>query len=109
MGDLLTVFGRDRLAVMARELTKLHETVRSAPLAELRDWVEADENQRKGEFVLMLAAAESGTESRAVEVDTMLKILLDELPLKQAAAIAARISGEKKNRLYQRALALSGR
>ena len=92
--DLSTVFG-PRRAVLARELTKLHETVHSAPLADLLDWVEADENQRKGEFVLMLAGADAG---RCI-VDgygRLLTILLEELPLKQAASLAARISGKKR-------------
>ena len=105
--DLLAVFGPDRLAVIARELTKLHETVRSAPLADLLVWVESDEDQRRGEFVLMLAGAPAEVAASATDVDSMLKILLDELPVKQAARIAARITGEKKNRLYQRALELA--
>lgn len=107
--DLLTVFGPDRPAVLARELTKLHETVRSAPLAELLDWVQADENQRRGEFVVMLAGADAETQMSSAKIDSLLRILLDELPLKQVAHVAARISGEKKNRLYRRALELSGR
>jgi 16S rRNA (cytidine1402-2'-O)-methyltransferase len=106
--DLVAVFGPARPAVLARELTKLHETVRSASLAGLLDWVMADENQRKGELVLMLAGAEVETEHSASDIDNLLTILLEELPLKQAAHLAARISGEKKNLLYQRALVLAG-
>lgn len=107
--DLVTVFGVARPMALARELTKLHETVISAPLADVFRRVEADENQRKGEFVLMLAGAEAGAASSAMDADGLLEILLDELPLKQAAALAARISGKKKNLLYQRALELSER
>ena len=107
--DLVTVLGPARPAVLARELTKLHETVISAPLAELLERVEADENQRKGEFVLMLAGAPVEHDASLPDVDGLLNILLEELPLKQAAALAARISGEKKNLLYQRALELTRR
>jgi len=107
--DLVAVFGPARPAVLARELTKLHETVISAPLAELLNRVETDENQRKGEFVLMLAGAPVDSEVSLQDVDGLLTILLDELPLKQAAALAARISGKKKNLLYQRALELTRR
>jgi len=104
--DLVAVFGDARRGVLARELTKIHETVRAAPLGELLEWVEADENQRKGEFVVLLAGAEAGTSGSPVDVDRLLRILLDELPLRQAAALAARISGENRNALYRRALEL---
>jgi 16S rRNA (cytidine1402-2'-O)-methyltransferase len=107
--DLVTVFGPARPAVLARELTKLHETVISAPLVDLLDRVEGDENQRKGEFVLMLAGAPVQNDASSLDLDSLLAVLLDELPLKQAAALAARISGEKKNLLYQRALELTRR
>jgi len=105
--DLVEVFGAQRPAVLARELTKLHETLRSAPLAEVLDWVEADENQRKGEFVVLLAGAGEGGDAGATDVDDVLRILLEELPLKQAAGLAARITGAKKNSLYRRALELA--
>ena len=107
--DLVDIFGSDRLAVLARELTKLHETVKALPLGELLAWVGADDNQRKGEFVLLLAGARSTPDGVTPDADSVLKILLDELPLKQAVSLAARISGEKKNLVYQRALDLAGR
>ncbi len=106
--DLVAVFGPERQAVVARELTKLHETVRPGPLAVLLEWVEADEDQRRGEFVLIVAGADEDPRAASAEVDALLTVLLEELPLKQAARIAARLSGVKKNRLYQRALELSG-
>ena len=105
--DLVEVFGGRRVAVLARELTKRHETVRSAPLAELLEWVEADDNQRKGEFVVLLAGAEAGGDARSIEVDDLLSVLLEELPVKQAVGLAARISGGKKNLLYRRALEMT--
>ena len=105
--DLVEVFGGRRVAVLARELTKRHETVRSAPLAELLEWVEADDNQRKGEFVVLLSGAEARGDARSIEVDDLLSVLLEELPVKQAVGLAARISGGKKNLLYRRALEMT--
>jgi len=104
---MLSVFGADRPALMARELTKLHETLISAPLEELLQQVHADPMQRKGEIVLLVAGAEKEANAeQAAETTRILEILLKELPVKQAAALTAQITGEKKNRLYQEALAL---
>ncbi len=105
--DMVEVFGPQRIGVMARELTKLHETVKSAPLGDLLAWVEADENQRKGEFVLLLAGTETAGDSVQISTDSLLRTLLEEMPLKQAAHLAARISGGKKNLFYQRALEIN--
>ena len=105
LNDLVAVFAAQRNAVLARELTKLHETVISAPLGELLERVRVDENQRRGEFVVLVAGVDAAVQP--MDTDRLLSILLDELPLSQAVALASRISGEKKNQLYQRALALS--
>ena len=104
--DMLAVFGACRYAVLARELTKLHETVLSGALPDLLQQVQADDNQRRGEFVLMLAGAGVQADDSAAELDRCLGVLLGEVPLKQAAAIAAKLVGVKKNAAYQRALQL---
>jgi len=104
--DMCGVFGPTRYAVLARELTKLHETVLSGPLEDVLETVQADENQRKGEFVLMLAGAPPQQPDHSAELDRCLKLLLEELPVKQAAGLAARLVGIKKNQAYQRALEL---
>ena len=106
--DMVDVFGSQRTVVMARELTKLYETVKSASLNDLLAWIKTDENQRKGEFVLLLAGAETEGNNVRISTDSLLRTLLDEMPLKQAAHLAAKISGGKKNLLYQRALEISG-
>lgn len=105
--DAQTVLGADRPAVMARELTKTFETFLTGSLAEIAAQVAADANQRKGEIVLMVQgykAPEVG-EQLDPQAARIMDVLLSELPVKQAASLAAKITGEKKNKLYQWALA----
>src|SRR5579872_5385083 len=107
--DMQAVFGVGRRAVLARELTKLHESLRAGTLAELCDWARQDPAASKGEVVLLLGGAEAvSSPAVGVEPDALLEILLEELPLKQAAALAARITGVGRNELYKRALEISG-
>jgi 16S rRNA (cytidine1402-2'-O)-methyltransferase len=108
--DLAKALGEDRPALLARELTKLHETLVSDTLGELRELVTRDPDQRRGEMVLAVAGCERDV-GAAVRLDSrrVLVVLMDELPLRQAAALAARLTGEKKNRLYQLGLELRGR
>ena len=108
--DMAAVLGAHRNAVLARELTKLHEGVREAPLQALAGWAATDPAAGKGEVVLMVtgAAAADGP-ALGAEAERVLKALLAELPVKQAAALAAEITGLKKNELYERALELTGK
>lgn len=103
--DMHEVLGPSRQVVLGRELTKTFETLHGAPLAELVEWVRNDPDQQRGEAVLVVEGAQprSGDDIDP-EALRILETLLEELPLKQAAALAARITGEKKNRLYQIAL-----
>ena len=105
--DCLQIFGGQRKVVLARELTKTFETVHGDELDALIPWVEADNNQQRGEFVVLVhgAAAREATGIDA-ESERILLILLKDLPVKQAAALAANITGLKKNALYQFALEL---
>ncbi|RDH85159.1 MAG: 16S rRNA (cytidine(1402)-2'-O)-methyltransferase [endosymbiont of Escarpia spicata] len=104
--DMAEVFGAARESVVARELTKVHETLLRGRLDALIEIVAEDPNQQKGEFVVLVQGAGRGqSDQKTVETEQVLKVLLDELPLKQAAALAAKITGEKKNALYQQALA----
>jgi len=103
--DMVEVFGEARQAVLARELTKTFETLKGLPLGELRDWVAADANQQRGECVLLLAGWEA-PEEEGIDAESLrvLDLLLAELPVKRAAALAAEITGVRKNLLYQAAL-----
>jgi 16S rRNA (cytidine1402-2'-O)-methyltransferase len=106
LADMAACFGAERNATLARELTKTFETVRDGTLAELHDWVEADSNQQKGEFVLVVQGAISDPTALDDAARRTLEALLAELPLRQAAALAAKITGVAKNRLYEYGLAL---
>ena len=104
--DMQSVFGDERLALLARELTKTFETLKGLPLAELAAWVAADSNQQRGECVVLVAGwqAPEGDEAVSAEAMRVLNLLLAEMPLKRAAALAAEITGVRKNLLYQVAL-----
>lgn len=105
--DMLHVLGCGRTLTLARELTKTFETIHTADLQTMLDWVRADANQQRGEFVLCLHAAPVvESEGLDAEVQRILSCLLAELPLKQAVALATEITGQKKNILYEAALAI---
>lgn len=105
--DMAEVLGADRDLVIAREVTKTFETIHRCLLGEAADWLESDANRQRGEFVLMVEPA-AAVEASAIsdEATRVLKLLLAELPLKQAAKLAAGITGLKKNALYDHALQL---
>lgn len=101
---LLLAFGPERHVVIGRELTKLFETVHRCPLAEAPAWLAEDANRQRGEFVVLVEGAPAAGDDNDAEAERVLRILLEELPLKQAAGLAAQITGQKKNALYERAL-----
>lgn len=104
--DMASLFGEDRHAVLARELTKTFETLKGAPLGELAEWIAADSNQQRGECVLLVTGwqAPEGEDAISGEALRVLDLLLGELPVRRAAALAAEITGVRKNLLYQAAL-----
>ncbi len=103
--DMQLVFGADRRVTYAREITKTFETVKRKQLSELIEWIEADDNQRKGEIVLVVEGAVT-EDSDHKQVDHYLKILLAELPVKQSVGLVVKLTGEHKNDVYKRALEL---
>ncbi|MDD4864962.1 MAG: 16S rRNA (cytidine(1402)-2'-O)-methyltransferase [Alishewanella agri] len=103
--DVVAVFGPERQLVLAKELTKTFEHFACGTAADITTWLTEDPQRCQGEMVLMIAPAPAkADEAVGEEVQRTLKILLAELPLKQAAALAAQIHNEKKNALYQLAL-----
>jgi 16S rRNA (cytidine1402-2'-O)-methyltransferase len=103
VADLAAVLEPGRTLVIARELTKLFESIVSLPLAQAPAWLAADEDRRRGEFVLAVSAPPPA-EGVPPEVERTLDLLLAELPLRQAVKLAAEISGASKNDLYELAL-----
>jgi len=106
LADMAENMGGERQATVARELTKTFETIKDGSLAELVSWVQADSNQEKGEFVVILQGAPARNSDIDETVEQVLTILLAELPLKQAASLAAKITGLPKNRLYEAGLVI---
>lgn len=105
---MVAAFGGERPAALARELTKVFETIRRSTLAELCEWVrQQPASAVAGEFVVLVHGA--STTAPAVDADEaqrVLRVLLANLPLKQAVALTAQITGHKRRALYQKALAL---
>lgn len=105
--DMASVLGGERQLTIARELTKLFETIHQCRLDEAIAWLEADAHREKGEFVVLVSGAPVPDSTEISEqTRNTLTLLLAELPLKQAVKLAAGISGENKKALYQLALSL---
>ncbi|WP_431197045.1 16S rRNA (cytidine(1402)-2'-O)-methyltransferase [Thiolapillus brandeum] len=103
--DMLEMLGGDREICVARELTKQYEDVMSGSLDEVLALMEGDAMRQRGEFVILVGGvSRRDRDLPSEDALRVLDLLLDELPLKQAAALAARITGEKKNLLYKLAL-----
>lgn len=105
--EALAIFGRERLAVIARELTKLYETIKQDTLSVLANWIMQEKNNKRGEFVILIAGKKHEKipeETAYNHLEQILKILLETLPLKQSVIIATKITGFKKNVVYNAAL-----
>jgi 16S rRNA (cytidine1402-2'-O)-methyltransferase len=111
--DCISVFGAERSAAVVREATKLHETTYRGSLSDLKSVASTDADFARGEIVLLIAGApqssaagDAGTDGHGGALDKALAALLKELPLKQAARLAAEITGARDNEAYKRALLL---
>jgi len=100
LADLVAAFGPGRPAAIARELTKLFETVLDGSLATLLQRVETDDNQRKGEFVVMVQGAGDDADAQLVEGRRVHALLKEHLPPSTAAKLAAEITGAPRKALY---------
>jgi 16S rRNA (cytidine1402-2'-O)-methyltransferase len=108
MGEALGGGDVPRRVTVCRELTKQFEQVVTLPVADFAPWLAADANHRRGEFVLVLHAAPPQAileDALPADAERTLRVLLRELPLKQAAALAAELCGLPRKRLYAQALA----
>jgi 16S rRNA (cytidine1402-2'-O)-methyltransferase len=107
VADMATVLGAERTIVITRELTKTFETIHRCMLGEAEAWLSSDANRQRGEFVLLIEPAKAAEVLPISEEATrIIKLLLAEMPLKQAVKLAAAITGIKKNALYDHALQL---
>lgn len=107
LNEMAGIMGSEREATYVRELSKVFETVRRDTLGRLAAWVESDPDQRRGEIVIVMRGAiRAVTGAGAREVTQTLEVLLQELPLKRAVSVAAKLTGVARNRLYQQALVL---
>jgi len=100
VADMRDVFGAGREAVLARELTKLFETVIGEPLSQLAARVAEDPNQQRGECVILVAGRGDDTDAKLAEGQRVFAILRDELPPAKAAKLAAAITGASRKLLY---------
>lgn len=103
--DLAEALGSERRSVVARELTKRFETVHGCPLGELVDWLAADENRQRGEFVLIVAAGDTTTPLQT-DAQSTLRLLLEELAPAAAARLAAKLCGVPRQEMYELAVKL---
>jgi len=110
LSDLAEVFGAERPAVIARELTKRFEEIHGAPLGELIAWLDADPHRNRGEFVVLVQGASAVAHAvDTLEIRRLLTALLEELPMGRAVAVAVKATGLKRKALYELALTLAGR
>lgn len=109
--DMAAVLPHDRQIVIAREISKIHETVLKRPLGEALQQVRDDPNMRKGEFVVIVEAAlpEKNAAIVSPQEEKLLTMLLQECSVKTAVALVAEITGGRKKTLYQAAIQLQAR
>jgi 16S rRNA (cytidine1402-2'-O)-methyltransferase len=105
LADMGVAFGENRQGVIARELTKTFEEVHRDRLEALAEWLAAEPNRGKGEFVVLVEGAAVTQTAGEAEGIRILDLLLAELPVKKAAALAAAVTGRRKNEMYALALA----
>ena len=109
LNDALEVFGSERIAFMAREISKTFETYLYGTIEELLAQVSADSNQQRGEIVLVLAGNTVSNENLSADAEKIVKTLMRDLPITKAASLAAKITGDDKKQLYQLALTLQNK
>ncbi len=101
---LTALFPASRKIVLARELTKLFEEIHRCDLPDANAWLADNVHRLKGEYVIVLEGATPDQNLEQIEARRVLSILLESCSVKQAAQLAAQLTGQKKNALYQLAL-----
>jgi 16S rRNA (cytidine1402-2'-O)-methyltransferase len=106
VAELAETLGGERTLVVARELTKKFETIVAMRLHDAAEWIAADPNRERGEFVLLIDAADDAASQASPDVDRLLRVLIEELPPARAARVAAAVTGLRRDELFDRAVAL---
>ena len=104
--DLGDAMGPNRKITLARELTKLHESILSGDISSILNELRENNEEKKGEFVIIVSGKVDDNDEKSNQLDTFLLILLSELSVRQAANLAAKLTGSNKNLAYERALKL---
>jgi 16S rRNA (cytidine1402-2'-O)-methyltransferase len=108
LADLVSVFGADRRAAVARELTKAHETTYRGTLAELAEQAKSEPNFARGEITIVVdGARDAGNKSESLQLEKVVALLVKELPPGRAAAVAAQLTGARRNDAYALAMKLA--
>jgi 16S rRNA (cytidine1402-2'-O)-methyltransferase len=107
VADLAAAFGPEREVVIARELTKKFEEIARMPLGAAPEWIASNPHRQQGEFVLVMGPRAAAGSKDDGEAQRILRILLEDHSVSDAARIAARLTGASKNTLYERALELA--
>ncbi|MCX7122955.1 MAG: rRNA (cytidine-2'-O-)-methyltransferase, partial [Gammaproteobacteria bacterium] len=102
------IWGENKILVLAKEITKIYETILKKSIAEILRWLQEDPKRQQGEFVLLLENAAQQTDGTQITltIDEMLQALMAQMKLKEAVALLANLSKRPKNQLYERALLL---
>jgi 16S rRNA (cytidine1402-2'-O)-methyltransferase len=106
LSDMQAILGGGREVILAREITKLFETIHSCTLNDILVWIQADQNRVRGEFVLIVQGADVVSDIATAEVARILRLLLETMSLADATKLTSRITGEKKNKVYEVALVI---
>ena len=102
LNDMVTVFGGDSRACLAKELSKMHEHIEYGTLDELMSWLNADKQHARGEFTLLVEGSEEDPAGQeVVEIDKLIAVLDKHLAPKQTATIVAEVSGKNRNQIYK--------
>jgi 16S rRNA (cytidine1402-2'-O)-methyltransferase len=105
--DIAAVLGAERRLVIARELTKLFEQIHQCAVGDAAAWLRADADRQRGEFVLIVQKPVFAKKAAEGDWERVLAVLLAELPLAHAVRLACKLTGEKRNTVYERALQLA--
>ena len=103
INDMIEVFGGERTACLAKELSKIHEHIIRGSLSDIRNWLSESAMHSKGEFVILMAACKMVSDAEVtIKVEDLVRILSEHLSPGKVATVAAMLNGMPRNRLYRK-------